>query len=224
MKFGWLEITLFSIVLVVVISAIFVRGKNWLEPGFWGVFAIVSSLVMFSILWLLTFDTLKKISFGSARVPSPTVINHKIGFEYDPDKKRYMPTIGEEELFFGKKWSEQEATQLLTKGKLVIQSRNCMDCHTLLGNGAYFAPDLTKSWLDPKWQTMIQPMIGVATKEETMAKWLQNPEYYGTWQRRMPNLKLTEEEAKAVVGYLKFMSAIDTNGFPDHFGKSPAIF
>lgn len=33
-----------------------------------------------------------------------------------------------------------------------------MSCHTLLGNGAYFAPDLTKAWLDPKWETMIMPM------------------------------------------------------------------
>jgi nitric oxide reductase subunit C len=24
-----------------------------------------------------------------------------------------------------------------------------MNCHTLLGNGAYYAPDLTKAWLDP---------------------------------------------------------------------------
>ena len=34
----------------------------------------------------------------------------------------------------------------------------------------------------------------------------------------MPNLKLTREEAVAVVAYLKWMSAVDTNGFPIHFG------
>lgn len=206
------------------ISALFVRGKDWLDPGFWAVFAIVGSLIMFSVLWFLTFDTLKKMSLGSKRVPSPTVINHRVGYEFDPERKIYVPTIGEEEPFFGKKWSEDEAIQLITKGKLAIQSRNCMDCHTLLGNGAYFAPDLTKSWLDPKWETMIKPMVGAQTKEEAIAKWIQNPQYYATWQRRMPNLKINEEEAKAIVGYLKFMSAIDTNGFPDHFGKSSLAY
>jgi nitric oxide reductase subunit C len=35
--------------------------------------------------------------------------------------------------------------------------------------------------------------------------------------RRMPNLHLTEEEAKAVVAFLKWTSAIDTSGFPRNF-------
>ncbi|HET7091069.1 MAG TPA: c-type cytochrome [Anaerolineae bacterium] len=29
-------------------------------------------------------------------------------------------------------------------GKRVFQAYNCMGCHTMLGNGAYFGPDLTK--------------------------------------------------------------------------------
>jgi nitric oxide reductase subunit C len=35
--------------------------------------------------------------------------------------------------------------------------------------------------------------------------------------RRMPNLHLTEDEAKSVTGFLKWMAAIDTNGFPYNF-------
>jgi len=35
--------------------------------------------------------------------------------------------------------------------------------------------------------------------------------------RQMPNLGITEEEAKGVVAFLKWMSAIDTNGFPHNF-------
>jgi len=34
----------------------------------------------------------------------------------------------------------------------------------------------------------------------------------------MPNLHLTQEEAQAVVAYLKWMSSVDANGFPSHFG------
>jgi len=43
-----------------------------------------------------------------------------------------------------------------------------------------------------------------------------NARGYGTG-RKMPNLDITEEEAKAVVAFLKWMSAIDTTGFPAAF-------
>jgi nitric oxide reductase subunit C len=33
----------------------------------------------------------------------------------------------------------------------------------------------------------------------------------------MPNLGITEEEARATVAYLKWMSAINTLGFPHNF-------
>jgi nitric oxide reductase subunit C len=45
-----------------------------------------------------------------------------------------------------------------------------------------------------------------------------DPERYRTWTRTMPNLGLTREEAEATVAYLKWMAAIDTNGFPPNFG------
>lgn len=44
-----------------------------------------------------------------------------------------------------------------------------MNCHTLLGNGAYYAPDLTKAWLDQGWLT-------VDLREEQMLKFLMDPE------------------------------------------------
>ena len=34
----------------------------------------------------------------------------------------------------------------------------------------------------------------------------------------MPNLGITRQEAEAVVAYLKWMAAVDTNGFPPNFG------
>ena len=88
-----------------------------------------------------------------------------------------------------------------------------MNCHTLLGNGAYYAPDLTKAWLDPAWGDD-------ASRETQMLNFLLDPNRYartyGT-NRRMPNLGITEAEARGLVAYLKWMSAIDTNGFPAGF-------
>jgi len=224
MKFGWLEVTVATIFLTLVLGAIWSRGRNWLDPEFWKRYAIVGSIIMFVTLWILTFDTLAKTRIGSKRVPPPTAINYKISYKFDPEKGHYMPVIGpEKELLFGKEYSEEEAMKLLVKGKLVIQSRACMDCHTLLGNGAYYAPDLTKAWLDPKWEKIMIPATQSKTKEEAMVKFLMHPDKYATWTRRMPNFGLSEDEAKAVVAYLKWMSAINTNGFPDHFGESKLV-
>ena len=91
-------------------------------------------------------------------------------------------------------------------------------------NGAYYAPDLTKAWLDPAWEQIWIPATGKATKEEAMAEFLMHPDKYPTWRRQMPNLKITEEEARATVAYLKWIAAIDTNGFPYGFGLDTLLF
>jgi nitric oxide reductase subunit C len=53
-----------------------------------------------------------------------------------------------------------------------------------------------------------------------MLAFLMDPEAnargFGT-QRKMPNLDITEEEGKAVIAFLKWMSSINTNGFPRNF-------
>ncbi|MCK5356463.1 MAG: cytochrome c, partial [Methyloprofundus sp.] len=134
-------------------------------------------------------------------------------YQFDEELNKFMPVIGGEELLFGKVFSEEEAEQLVTLGKKTTQAKNCMNCHTLLGNGAYYAPDLTKAWLDQGWLT-------VELREEQMLKFLMDPEKnartFGTG-RKMPNLDITPEEAKGVVAFLKWMSSIDTNGFPYNF-------
>ena len=188
------------------------------DPAFWRAGAISSTLVMLVVLVFLTVDSLATIRPGGANVPAYTVINKEIRYEFDGQANRYRPVIGADQLLFGHSYSAQEAEETMRLGKLVIQSRNCMNCHTFFGNGAYFAPDLTKAWLDPAWQQMWMPMTQSATREEAMALFLMNPEKFPTWSRQMPNLKITRKEAEALVAYLKWMSAVETNGFPIHFG------
>lgn len=36
-----------------------------------------------------------------------------------------------------------QMTESVLKGKLIWENNNCMGCHTLLGEGGYYAPDLT---------------------------------------------------------------------------------
>ncbi len=219
MDYGWIEIAVAAVFLSVVITLVLSRGAGWLSWRFWRNAMVVSSTVMILVLLWLSFDTAAQTRPGGERLAPWTVINHEIGLKWDPEKRWQKPVIGEETGFFGKVYSPEEAYRLVEKGKLVVQSRNCMECHTLLGNGAYFAPDLTRAWLDPWWEERIMPMVGAQSREEAMRTWLMNPPKYPQGKRRMPNLGLTEDEATALVAFLKWMSAIDTNGFPAYFGE-----
>lgn len=185
----------------------------WASESFWKKTAIWVTAGSFLILVVLTFDSLSQTSAGSKRVPGYAVINKKIDYRFDKAVNKFMPVIGEDELLFGKALSEEDARALVDLGKKTVQSKNCMNCHTLLGNGAYYAPDLTKAWLDQGW---ISPEL----REDLMVKFLMDPEKnartFGS-NRKMPNLKITETEAKGIVAFLKWMSSIDTNGFPYNF-------
>jgi len=188
------------------------------DPAFWRAGAISTVVVMSIVLIMLTIDSLAVISPGGANVPLYTVINQHIDYKFDAKRGSDAPVIGGPEPLFGKSVDAASAEALIDKGKLVIQSRACMDCHTFFGNGAYYAPDLTKAWLDPAWETW-QAITGAATREEAMVKFLMDPVTNRTWTRAMPNLGITQPEAEATVAYLKWMAAVDTNGFPPNFGR-----
>lgn len=140
---------------------------NVQDPAFWRAGAISSTVVMSIVLVFLTVDSLSAITAGGGRnVPAYTVINQAIDYQFDATLNMSMPVIGGEQLLFGRKYSVAEAEALMDLGKLVIQSRACMDCHTFFGNGSYYAPDLTKAWLDPAWRQMWMPMTQADSKEE----------------------------------------------------------
>lgn len=185
----------------------------WASENFWRKTAIWVTAGMAVVLFVLTLDTVKVITAGHSRVPAYEVINKRIYYRMNTKREFQEPIIGADAPLFGKMLSPEEAQALVSHGKLTLQARNCASCHTVLGNGAYYGPDLTKAWLDPGW-------AGEGAREQLMVQFLMDPTTnargYGG-NRRMPNLHLTEEEAKAVVAFLKWTSAIDTSGFPRNF-------
>lgn len=187
------------------------------DPAFWRAGAISTVAIMSIVLIMLTTDSLRAISSGGANVPLYTVINQHIDYQFDQARNSDVPVIGGPEPLFGKVVDAAAAAALIDKGKMVIQSRACIDCHTFFGNGAYYAPDLTKAWLDPAWNTW-QVITGAKTREEAMVTFLMHPEKNRIWTRTMPDLGMTQAEAEATVAYLKWMAAVDTNGFPPNFG------
>ena len=88
-------------------------------------------------------------------------------------------------------------------GKHVWHRNNCINCHTLLGEGAYYAPDLTQ----------ITAQRGAAYLRE----FLKDPSKFYSEERDgrlMPTLKLSEQEITAVIAFLGWVSKINTQGWP----------
>jgi nitric oxide reductase subunit C len=68
-------------------------------------------------------------------------------------------------------------------GKELWESNNCMGCHTILGEGAYYAPELTKV---------------VERRGEAVAAGLpQGPQAMFPGQRKMVQYDFTDEEIDA---------------------------
>ena len=88
-------------------------------------------------------------------------------------------------------------------GKHVWHRYNCTNCHTLLGEGAYYAPDLTK----------ITSQRGAPYLRE----FLKDPsKFYSEARdgRLMPTLGLSDTEIDNVIAFLGWISRIDTQGWP----------
>lgn len=96
-----------------------------------------------------------------------------------------------------------QITPAVSAGKDVWHRGNCINCHTLLGEGAYYAPDLTK----------ITGQRGVPY----LTAFLKDPsQFYSekVHRRLMPNPNLTEEEISQVIAFLDWVSKIDNQGWP----------
>lgn len=94
-------------------------------------------------------------------------------------------------------------TPQVIAGKHVWHRKNCINCHTLLGEGAYYAPDLTK----------IAQQRGAAY----LKAFLQEPSRFYSEardRRLMPNLKLSGQEIDELIAFLTWVGGIDTQGWP----------
>ena len=87
----------------------------------------------------------------------------------------------------------------VVKGKEIWESNNCMGCHTILGEGAYYAPELTKV-IDRRGDAYVKAVL--------MSK-----EPWAPRGRKMVAYAMTEADAEAVVAYFKWIGKVDLNGF-----------
>ncbi len=99
-------------------------------------------------------------------------------------------------------------TESVVRGKRIWERHACVDCHTLLGEGAYFAPELGNVWLryggkeDPK------------AAREGLKAWMKAQPSKVEGRRQMPQFHLTDDELEDLVNFFEWVSRIDTQGWP----------
>lgn len=86
------------------------------------------------------------------------------------------------------------------RGKHLFDKKNCMGCHTILGEGAYYAPELTKVF-ERRGEAFIKAM-------------LKDPQAMYPGQRKMTNYNLSDQEITDLTAFLKWVGTMDLNGFP----------
>ncbi|QEP41913.1 cytochrome c [Ectothiorhodospiraceae bacterium BW-2] len=104
-------------------------------------------------------------------------------------------------------WPERDNRENLTEqvafGKRLWEENNCIGCHTLLGEGAYFAPELGnvyerfgRSDIAIKAFISSRPVEGVPGR------------------RSMPQFNFSDEELDALIEFLKYVGGINTENWP----------
>lgn len=96
----------------------------------------------------------------------------------------------------------------VVRGKHVWERNSCINCHTLLGEGAYFAPELGNVW------RRYGGHEDRDTARATLAAWMASQPSGVPGRRQMPQFNLTEQEINDLADFLEFVSKINTQGWP----------
>ncbi len=99
-------------------------------------------------------------------------------------------------------------TDSVARGKKIWEDKACVNCHTILGEGAYYAPELGNVWIrhggkdDPEGA------------KDFIKEWMKSQPTGIEGRRQMPQFNLTDKQLDDLVAFFKWVSTIDTNGWP----------
>lgn len=99
-----------------------------------------------------------------------------------------------------KRSNEEAMTPQVVAGKILWEENNCMGCHTLLGEGAYYAPELTRV-VERRGEAWIKVFI-------------KDPQAMFPGKRKMIQYNFTDSQIDDLIAFLAWVGRIDTNGFP----------
>lgn len=101
-----------------------------------------------------------------------------------------------------------ELTESVAKGKRVWEENACINCHTLMGEGAYFAPELQN--VMARWGVDDDPEGAF----EVLQGWMDAQPSGIEGRRQMPQFNLTEEQVRDLADFFLWVNKINAQGWP----------
>lgn len=108
-----------------------------------------------------------------------------------------------------KRDNSHNLTPQVVAGKKLWETRNCIGCHTLLGEGAYFAPELAN--VMTRWGVDPADHAGAM---ESLKAWMDAMPTGIEGRRQMPQFNLTDEEYQQLADFLLWVDTIDAQNWP----------
>ena len=104
--------------------------------------------------------------------------------------------------------NEVTLTDSVIAGKRLWEHKSCINCHTILGEGAYFAPEVGN--VMTRWDTQDDPDGAF----EMLKAWMDSQPSGIEGRRQMPQFNLNDEEIRNLSDFLLWVDTIDTQGWP----------
>ena len=99
-------------------------------------------------------------------------------------------------------------TDEVVLGKRVWERNSCINCHTLHGEGAYFAPEGGN--VMTRWGVVDDPDAAF----EVLKAWMEAQPSGVEGRRQMPQFNLTDDEIRGLSEFLRWADETDTQGWP----------
>lgn len=99
-------------------------------------------------------------------------------------------------------------TESVARGKRVWEVNACINCHTLHGEGAYFAPEVGN--VMTRWGVVDKPEDAF----QTLKSWIEAMPTNVEGRRQMPRFHLTDEEIRDLANFLIWADKTDLQGWP----------
>ena len=104
--------------------------------------------------------------------------------------------------------AEAPLSEAVVAGKKVWEKHTCINCHTILGEGAYFAPEVGN--VMTRWGVLDDPEAAF----QVLKGWMEAQPTGIPGRRQMPQFFLTDEEIRNLSEFLRWTDMIDAQGWP----------
>lgn len=104
--------------------------------------------------------------------------------------------------------NNDKLTEGVERGKRVWEKHACVNCHTILGEGAYFAPELGNVF--HRYGGREDPE-GAKT---AIKEWMKSMPTRIEGRRQMPQFNLSEQELSDIADFLEWTAKINTQKWP----------